>query len=180
MTWSNDDDTDCDKSLIDDDIEDDKSVKSVLTWSKDEDTDCDNSFIEDDIEDERVVNSLSITIFSSNPKGPPTHLSVVVSHNNDPETKLGFVGSFINKPPNALSVPFNSMILSSKVTVSDLIEVYVPKTFKSPLTVIFEPVNSKDVKTEALNWFKGSIPSVIPPPIKSFKLCVPFIKKLSA
>ena len=72
--------TDDDKSLIDEDREEDKSVKSLLTWSNDDDTDCDNSFIDDDNDDESVVNSLSTTMFSSEPNGPAIHLSLVVSH----------------------------------------------------------------------------------------------------
>ena len=136
--------TDSDSSLIDEDKDEDKSVRSLLTWSNDVDTDWDNSLIEDDNDDESVVNSLSITKFSSLPNGPPIHLSVVVSHNKDPETKFGWVGSLINRPPNASSLPFNSITLSSKTTVSDWNDVNVPKTFKSPFTVRLEPVNSKD------------------------------------
>ena len=172
-----DDETDCDNSLIDDDNEDDKSVKSVLTWSNDEDTDCDNSFIEDETEDERVVNSLSSTKFSSNPKGPPIHLSIVVSHNNEPEIKLGFVGSFTNKPPNTSSVPFNSMILSSKVIVSDLIDVKVPKTLRPPLTVRFEPVNSNELETDPVNKLS---PSRLNFTSNESATLVPPITKLSA
>jgi len=62
-----DDETDWDNSLIDEDIEDDKSLINSLFSLKDEDTDWDNSLIDEDSDDESVVNSLSTTKFSSLP-----------------------------------------------------------------------------------------------------------------
>ena len=48
------------------------------------------------------------------------------------------------------------MILSSNITVSDLIVVYVPKTLRSPLTVKFEPVNSNEVETDPVKRLRSS------------------------
>ena len=86
-----------------------------------------------------VCVPLIVAISSSDPKGPAIHLSVVVFHNNEPDTNDAAVASLTTKPPFAAPEPFNDIILSPISTVVELTVVDVPDTTKLPPIVTVVP-----------------------------------------
>ena len=86
-----------------------------------------------------VCVPLIVAISISDPKGPAIHLSVVVFHNNEPDTNDAAVASLTTIPPFAAPEPFNDMILSPIATVVELTVVCVPDTTKLPPIVTVVP-----------------------------------------
>ena len=92
------------------------------------------SLVDDQYEPELPhTKSSCLAIGNSLPSWPAIHWSFVASHNKEPYTVLGFTVSLILNPPKLDSLPFNSIILSLTITVSDNDEVTVPCTVKSPV-----------------------------------------------
>jgi hypothetical protein len=98
-----------------------------------------------------VFNTPSNTIVCSLPSVPAIHLSLVLSHNNEPDIVFGDVASLTTKPALVAPVPFNDIMLSPISKVVELTVVFVPLTNKLPLTVTLEPVNSKPPFTLLIN-----------------------------
>jgi len=54
-----------------------------------------------------VCDAVLKTTSSSDPKGPAIHLSLVVSHSNEPEVKVDAVASLTTKPALVAPVPLS-------------------------------------------------------------------------